>query len=267
MSTLKSADGTTIAFEAWGEGRPLIMVDGATAHRAVNPANAEVAKLLSDEFRAYAYDRRGRGESTDTAPYAIQREIEDLAALIEDAGQPAIVFGWSSGSLLALDAAAAGLPISALALFEPPVVVDDSRPPLPSDYVEQLDAFVAAGQRDKAAELFMTAAAGMPAEFVAGIRQSPYWAPVEAIAPTISYDGRIMGTTMSGNPLPADRWAAIDVPVLVMHGDKTAPWLISGAEAMAAHLGTATLKPVPGENHSTEPSVLAPVLRQFAHEV
>ena len=267
MSTLKSADGTTIAFEAWGEGRPLIMVDGATAHRAVNAANAEVAKLLSDEFRVYAYDRRGRGESTDTAPYAIQREIEDLAALIEDAGQPAIVFGWSSGSLLALDAAAAGLPISALALFEPPVVVDDSRPPLPSDYVEQLDAFVAAGQRDKAAELFMTAAAGMPAEFVAGIRQSPFWAPVEDIAPTISYDGRIMGTTMSGNPLPADRWAAIDVPVLVMHGDKTAPWLISGAEAMAAHLGTATLKPVPGENHSTEPSVLAPVLRQFAHEV
>ena len=267
MSTLKSADGTTIAFEAWGEGRPLIMVDGATAHRAVNPANAEVAKLLSDEFRVYAYDRRGRGESTDTAPYAIQREIEDLAALIEDAGQPAIVFGWSSGSLLALDAAAAGLPISALALFEPPVVVDDARPPLPSDYVEQLDAFVAEGRRDQAAELFMTAAAGMPSEFVAGIRQSPYWAPVEEIAPTISYDGRIMGTTMSGNPLPADRWAAIDVPVLVMHGDKTAPWLISGAEAMAAHLGTATLKPVPGENHSTEPSVLAPVLRQFAHEV
>ena len=267
MSTLKSADGTTIAFEAWGEGRPLILVDGATAHRAVNPANAEVAKLLSDEFRVYAYDRRGRGESTDTAPYAIQREIEDIGALIEDAGQPAIVFGWSSGSLLALDAAAAGLPISALALFEPPVVVDDSRPPLPSDYVEQLDAFVAAGQRYKAAELFMTAAAGMPAEFVAGIRQSPYWAPVEDIAPTISYDGRIMGTTMSGNPLPADRWASIDVPVLVMHGDKTAPWLISGAEAMAAHLRTATLKPVPGENHSTEPSVLAPVLRQFAHEV
>ena len=126
---------------------------------------------------------------------------------------------------------------------------------------------VNATDRDQAAELFMTAAAGMPAEFVAGIRQSPYWAPVEEIAHTISYDGRIMGTTMSGNPLPADRWATIDVPVLVMHGDKTAPWLISGAEAMAAHLRTATLKPVPGENHSTEPSVLAPVLRQFAHEV
>ena len=267
MSTVKSADGTTIAFEAWGTGRPLILVDGATAHRAVNPSNAEVAKLLSDEFRVYAYDRRGRGESSDTAPYAIQREIEDLAALIEDAGQPAIVFGWSSGSLLALDAAAAGLPITALALFEPPVVVDDSRPPLPSDYVEQLDAFVAAGRRDQAAELFMTAAAGMPPEFVAGIRQSPYWAPVEEIAHTISYDGRIMGTTMSGNPLPADRWAAVDVPVLVMHGDATAPFLMSGSQAVAELLPTATLKPVPGENHNVEPPVLAPVLRQFAHDL
>ena len=265
MSTVKSADGTTIAFDAYGEGRPLIMVDGATAHRAVNPANAEVAKLLSDEFRVYVYDRRGRGESTDTAPYAIEREIEDIAALIEDAGAPAIVFGWSSGALLALDAAAAGLPISALALFEPPVVVDASRPPLPTDYVEQLDTYVAAGRRDAAAELFMTAAAGMPPEFVAGMRQSPYWAPVEEVAHTISYDGRIMGITMSGNPLPADRWSAVDVPVLVMHGDKTAPWLARGAEAMAEHLGTATFKPVPGENHSAEPAVIASALREFAN--
>ncbi len=267
MSTVKSADGTTIAFDAVGEGRPLILVDGATAHRAVNPSNAEVAKLLSDEFRVYAYDRRGRGESTDTKPYAIQREIEDLAALIEDAGQPAILFGWSSGSLLALDAAAAGLPITALALFEPPVVVDDGRPPLPADYVEQLEASVAEGRPDKAAELFMTAAANMPAEFVDGIRQSPYWAPVVEIAGTIAYDGRIMGTTMSGNPLPTERWAAVDVPVLVMHGDRTEPWLKAGPKAVAELLPTARLLPVEGENHNVEPPVLAPVLRTFAHEL
>src|SRR6184192_3295538 len=143
MSTVTSADGTTIGFDAYGQGRPLILIDGATAHRAVNPTNAQVGELLSDGFRTYTYDRRGRGESTDTAPYAIQREIEDIAALIEDAtvagdGQPAILFGWSSGCLLALDAAAAGLPIAGLVLFEPPVVVGDVRPPLPSDYVEQL---------------------------------------------------------------------------------------------------------------------------------
>jgi pimeloyl-ACP methyl ester carboxylesterase len=263
MSTVTSADGTTIGYEAYGEGRPLILIDGATAHRAVNPLNAEVGKLLSDEFRTYVYDRRGRGESADTAPYAIQREIEDIAALIEDAGQPAILFGWSSGSLLALDAAAAGLPIAGLVLFEPPVVVDDVRPPLPSDYVQQLDAFVAEGRRDKAAELFMTAAVGMPPEAIPGMKESPYWAPVEEIAHTISYDGRIMGTTMSGNPLPEDRWADVQVPVLVLYGDKTWPALSAGAQAVAAHLPTATLRAIPGENHGTEAATLAPVLREF----
>lgn len=264
MSTVTSADGTKIAFEAYGDGRPLILIDGATAHRAVNPLNDEVGQLLTDRFRTYAYDRRGRGASTDTAPYAIQREIEDIAALIEDAGQPAILFAWSSGGLLALDAAAAGLPVAGLVLFEPPVVVDDVRPPLPSDYVEQLDAFVAEGRRDKAAELFMTAAAMLPAEAVAGMKQSPYWAPVEEIAHTISYDGRIMGTTMSGNPLPSDRWADVKAPVLVLYGDKTWPALSAGAQAVAAHLPTATLKAIPGENHGTEAATLAPVLREFA---
>ena len=267
MSTVKSADGTTIAFDAIGEGRPLIMIDGATAHRAVNPSNAEVAKLLSDEFRTYAYDRRGRGESTDTKPYAIQREIEDLAALIEDAGEPVILFGWSSGALLALDAAAAGLPVTALALFEPPVVTDDGRPPLPADYVERLEASVGAGRPDEAVELFMTAAANMPAEFVDMVRGTPIWTGVEEIAGTIAYDGRIMGTTMSGNPLPADRWAAVNVPVLVMHGDATPPYLQAGAEAVAELLPTARLLPVTGENHNVEPPVLAPVLRSFAQEL
>ncbi|HZX07615.1 alpha/beta hydrolase [Kribbella sp.] len=263
MSTVTSADGTTIGYDAYGAGRPLILIDGATAHRAVNPVNAEVGQLLSDEFRTYAYDRRGRGASTDTAPYAIQREIEDLSALIEDAGQPAILFGWSSGALLALDAAAAGLPVSQVVLFEPPVVVDDVRPPLPSDYVEQLDAFVAAGRRDQAVELFMTAAVGMPAEAVAGMKQSPFWAPVEEIAHTIAYDGRIIGTTMSGKPLPSDRWADIKVPVLVLYGDKTWPALSAGAQAVAAHLPSASVKAVPGENHSTEASTLAAALRDL----
>jgi pimeloyl-ACP methyl ester carboxylesterase len=120
MSTVRSKDGTTIAFDARGDGQPpLIMIDGGTAYRAVNPTNAEVGQLVGDELRVYAYDRRGRGESTDTAPYAVEREIEDLAALIADAGAPAVVFGWSSGAVLALDAAAAGLPITRLALFEP----------------------------------------------------------------------------------------------------------------------------------------------------
>lgn len=264
MSTVHSKDGTTIAFDAWGDGQPLIMVDGATAHRAVNPLPAEVAQLLGEEFRVYAYDRRGRGESGDTAPYAVEREIEDLAALIADAGAPALVCGFSSGAVLSLDAAAAGLPISRLALFEPPFVVDDGRPPLPADYVQQLDRCIADGRPGDAAEVFLTAGVNLPAEAVAGMRQSPFWAPFEAIAHTIAYDGRIMGTTMSGNPLPSDRWAALTIPTLVMYGKGTEPSLIAAAAAAAELLPTASLRAVEGEQHSVAADVLAPALRQFA---
>jgi len=160
MSTVFSADGTAIGFDAWGDGPPLIMIDGATAYRAMSPIAAQVGALLRDDFRTYAYDRRGRGESGDTPPYSVQREIEDVAALIDEAGEPAFVCGFSSGAVLALDAAAAGLPITRLALFEPPFVVDDSRPPRPADYVERLDAAVAAGRPGDAVELFMTGRSG-----------------------------------------------------------------------------------------------------------
>jgi pimeloyl-ACP methyl ester carboxylesterase len=259
-----SADGTAIAFTAWGEGEPLIIIDGATAYPAVNPTDEEIGRLLSGTFRTYAYDRRGRGHSTDTPPYAVQREIEDLAALIEVAGGPATIFGWSSGAVLALDAAAAGLPNTRLALFEPPFVVDDSRPPLPTDYVERLDAAVADGRPGDAAELFMTAAAGLPAEAVDGIRHSEFWPVMEAVAPTIAYDGRIMGTTMSGAPLPRDRWAAVTVPTLVMHGTGTFPFIIAGAKALTGLLPAATLLAVTGEQHSAPADVLASALRDFA---
>jgi pimeloyl-ACP methyl ester carboxylesterase len=259
-----SADGTVIAFTAQGEGDPLIIIDGATAYPAINPTDEEVGRLLGDEFRTYAYDRRGRGQSTDTAPYAVEREIEDLAALIDVAGAPATVFGWSSGAVLALDAAVAGLPIARLALFEPPFVVDDSRPPLPADYVERLDAAVAAGRPGDAAELFLTASVGLPAEAVDGIRQSEFWPVMEAVAPTIAYDGRIMGTTMSGAPLPRDRWAAVTMPTLVLHGTGTFPFIIAGARELAGLLPTATLRAVKGEQHNAPADVLASALRDFA---
>lgn len=260
-----SADGTVIAFTAWGEGEPIIIIDGATAYPALNPTNEQVGRLLSAEFRTYAYDRRGRGESTDTAPYAIEREIEDLAALIEIAGSPVTLFGWSSGAVLALDAAAAGLPVRRVAVFEPPFVVDDSRPPLPADYVQRLDAAVADGRPGDAVALFMTAAAGMPEEMVEGMRDSDFWPVLEGVAPTIAYDGRIMGTTMSGAPLPTDRWTGITVPTLVMHGTGTFPSIVTAAHALTELLPTAALLPVDGENHDVAADVLAPALRDFAH--
>lgn len=264
-----SADGTIIAFNAWGslnEGEPLIIIDGATAYPAINPTNEELGRRLSDEFRTYAYDRRGRGDSTDTAPYAIAREIEDLAALIDVAGGTATVFGWSSGGVLALDAAAAGLPISRLVVFEPPFVVDGSRPPLPADYVERLDAAVADGRPGDAAELFLTAAAGLPPEAVAGVRQSEFWPVMEAVAPTIAYDGRIMGTTMSGHPLPRDRWASISMPTLVLYGNQTFPFIVPSAHALGELLPTATVRAVEGTQHSAPAAVLAEVLRDFARK-
>lgn len=264
MGTVTSADGTSIAYDAWGTGRPLIVVDGATAYRAVAPKPAELAAIYGDEFRVYAYDRRGRGESGDTAPYGTQREIEDLAAMIDEAGGSAMVCGFSSGAVLALDAAAAGLPITRLAMFEPPFVVDDSRPPLPSDYVQQLDALVADGKRGDAVELFMTAAVGLPAEYLPGMQQSPMWPGLEAIAHTIAYDGRFMQDVMGGQPLPTDRWDAVKIPTLVLYGQGTAPSLISAAKALAELLPTATLQGVDGEQHDVAADVLAPVLREFA---
>ncbi|CRK59012.1 probable hydrolase [Alloactinosynnema sp. L-07] len=263
MGTVYSKDGNTIAFDVRGEGEPLILVDGATSFRAVNQLNAETAALLAGEFRVYTYDRRGRGESSDTAPYSTEREIEDLAALIDAAGAPAVVCGQSSGAVLALDAAAAGLPISKLVLWEPPFVVDSGRPPIPTDYVERLDAAVAAGRPGDAVELFLTAAAGLPVEAVGGMRQSPFWPVLEGIAHTIAYDGRFMGTTMSGNPLPADRWAAVTVPTLVLHGNGTEPWLIAAANAIADLLPTATLEAVEGAQHSTTADVFVPTLSKF----
>lgn len=266
--TVTSADGTTIAYTAWGDGDPIIIIDGATAYRAVNPENAATAELLADRFRVINYDRRGRGESGDTAQYAIEREFEDLTAIVAGpgGGKPATVVGWSSGGFLALNAAQAGVPIARLALFEPPAVADDSRPPLPADYVEQLETAIAEGRPGDAAELFLTAAVLMPPELVGGMRESEMWAGLEAVAPTISYDGRNAGDAMAGTPLRTERWAKVTVPVLVMHGDKTWPFLASGAKAVAEVLPNATLKVVPGENHSTTGDVLAPAVAAFVKE-
>lgn len=266
--TVTSADGTTIAYTAWGAGDPIVIIDGATAYRATTPQNAATAELLADEFRMINYDRRGRGESGDTAPYAVEREYEDLAAIIEQAagGRPATVFGWSSGGNLVLNAAQSGIPIARIAVFEPNAAVDDARPPLPDDYVGRLDAAVAAGRPGDAVVLFMTAAVMMPAEAVTGMREQDFWPALEAIAPTIAYDGRQVGDALSGRPLRADIWDRIAVPVLVLHGIDTWPALAAGARAIAAHLPTATLKPVPGQEHSTTPDVLAAALRAFIRE-
>jgi pimeloyl-ACP methyl ester carboxylesterase len=156
-----------------------------------------------------------------------------------------------------------GVTISKLALYEPPFIVDDTRPPLPDDYVEQLDNLVAVGRPGDAVELFMTAAVGVPSEFVAGMKADESWAALESVGHTIAYDGRIMGDTMSGKPLPADRWNGVAVPTLVMHGGESPPFMHNGADALAAILPSAHRRTLEGQTHEVEPQVLAPVLVEF----
>jgi alpha-beta hydrolase superfamily lysophospholipase len=260
MNTTHSQDGTPIAFDRSGEGPPLVIVGGALSGRMF--PNGPLAALLSSSFTVFNYDRRGRGDSGDTPPYAVDREIEDLGAMIAEAGESAFVFGSSSGGNLALQAAVRGLPITRLALWEPNFVVDDGRPPLPADYVEHLDELVASGRRGDAVEYFMTAATGMPAEFVAPMRGAPFFAGMEAVAHTLAYDGRVVGDSMAGKPPAVERWAAVTAPTLVLDGGTT-PWLTAGADAIAGVLPNAQRRTLAGQTHDVAPYALAPALADF----
>jgi pimeloyl-ACP methyl ester carboxylesterase len=260
METVASADGTSIAYERFGDGPPLILVGGAMSDRT---AATPLAELLSSCCSVLAYDRRGRGESGDTAPYAHEREIEDLAALIEAAGGSASVHGHSSGAVLALEAAAYGLPITKLALYEPPFMIDDSRPPVPDDFVATLEALVASDRRGDAVAYFMTTGVGLPSEMVERGRNEQVWPGLERLAHTLAYDGRIMGDTMSGRQLPAGRWSSVTIPVLVLDGGASPEWQRNAARALAEVLPNAEHRTLEGQTHAVDPAVLAPVLREF----
>ncbi|MGV9881062.1 alpha/beta fold hydrolase [Streptomyces sp. NPDC003006] len=262
MDKVFSADGTDIAFERQGSGPAVVLVGGAFMTRG---DCGELAALLAERFTVITYDRRGRGDSGDGQTYEVRREIEDLDALIQGpADGSAMVFGMSSGAVLALEAAAAlGGAVSRLALYEPPFVTDGSRPPLPADYVEHLTELVGREAYGDAAAYFMTAAVGLPGEAIAGMRQAPFWAGMEAVARTLPYDGLIMGDTMSGRPLPTGRWASVTVPVLVGSGDAGAPHMLTGARELAATGDNFALRVFPGEEHAIAPNTLAPALAAF----
>ncbi|NEC69329.1 alpha/beta hydrolase [Streptomyces sp. SID9727] len=261
MGKVVSADGTAIAYEKQGTGPAVVLVGGALMTR---DASAELAALLAGHFTVITYDRRGRGDSGDGSAYEVRREIEDIDALIEGpGGGSAMLFGMSSGAVLALEATARGSAVPRLALYEPPFVTDDSRPPLPADYVAHLTELTGRGACGDAVEYFMTVAVGVPGEMVAGMRQAPFWAGLEAVAHTLSYDGRVMGDTMSGRPLPVERWASVTVPVLVGSGDMGAPHMLTGARELAAAGDNFTLRVFPGEEHDISPQAMAPALVAF----
>jgi pimeloyl-ACP methyl ester carboxylesterase len=257
---VRSADGTAIAFDRTGDGPPLILVGGALSDRS---AAGALAGILSGTFTVVAYDRRGRGDSGDTPPYAVGREVDDLAALIAAVGGPALVYGHSSGAALAIDGVLGGLPIEKLALYEPPFIVDDSRPPLPLGYVEHIEALVTEGRRGEAVAYFMTTGVGLPAEIVEQMHDAPMWPGMEALAHTLSYDGRIMGGQMSGDPLPAVWRTAVTVPTLVMDGADSPEWQRASVAALAALLPHARRRSLQGQGHGADPAVLAPELVSF----
>ncbi|MGP4006423.1 alpha/beta fold hydrolase [Streptomyces sp. 4N124] len=250
-----SRDGTPIAYERTGRGPAVVLVSGAmsTGHTV-----APLAGQLSDGFTVVVYDRRGRGESGDTLPYAVQREVEDLAALIEAVGGQAALYGISSGSALALEAAASGLPVSKVAVYEPPFAVYEGGAQERAEYTERLTQALAEGRRGDAVELFLRLT-GLAEEMIQGARQSPIWPGMESIAQSLAYDNAVMGDGL----VPRHRLAAITVPVLAVAGGESPAWLREAAQAVAEAAPEGAYRSLEGQTHMVDPQVLAAVLAEF----
>jgi len=261
MGTVFSKDGTTIAFEKSGDGPPLILVDGALCHRESGPSRPLAAELAKD-FTVYVYDRRGRGSSGDADLYEVDREIEDIEALITEAGGSAHVYGISSGAMLALEAVERGLSVTKLALYEPPLVVDHTRPPVPADFPGQLSKLVLSNRRAQAIRLFMTKGVRVPSIFVAIMPLMPAWSKLKAVAHTLPYDLSFVGPYQQGEPLPTDHWRTT-TKTLVVDGGKSPVWMRNGVKALAEVLPNAEHRTLPGQTHIVKPKALAPMLTAF----
>ncbi len=259
MNIVNSADGTKIAYDKQGEGPALILVDGALCSRS-SGSKPELVNLLAPHFTVYSYDRRGRGDSGDTLPYAVEREIEDIGTLIDDAGGTASLYGHSSGASLALDATVKLGKVDKLAMYEAPYDDDPAAQQAWHVYLRQLTEALAADRRGDAAALFMRYV-GTPAEQVDGMRQAPFWPSFEAIAPTLAYDH----TAIQGpdNSVPTERAARVGVPALVLHGSASPPFMGATARTLSQVMPHAQLRTLDGQTHQVDPGVLTPVLVEF----
>ncbi|HEU4423522.1 MAG TPA: alpha/beta hydrolase [Pilimelia sp.] len=255
MDKVISRDGTIIAYERPGAGPPVILVVGALNDRSTG---APLAALLATRFTVFTYDRRGRGDSGDTAPYAVDREIEDLDALVREAGGSAYVFGYSSGAILALAAAARGLAIEKLALYEPPFMVTEDRPRPSAGTTARLAALVGAGRREEAAAFFQTEVVGIPATVVAKWRRAPSWPALAGMAHTLVYELAIVGD----RSLPASL-AAVTAPTLVLAGERSPAELRLAARAVAEALPRARHQCLADQSHDIVAPAVAPVLADF----
>lgn len=261
MPAVTSRDGTAIAYDRRGRGPALVVVDGALTTRT-SESKPQLVELLSSRLAVYTYDRRGRGDSGDTPPYAVQREIEDIAALIAGAGGSACLYGHSSGACLALEAALALGPgqVSRLAMYEAPYDDDPAIMAPWHKYLADLKAALADGRLGDAVALFMVSV-GTSREQIDVMRRAPFWPGIEAVAPTLAYDAAVLGPDRS---VPVERASRVDVPTLVMHGAAGAPFMAETARALRKAIPGAQLRTLAGQNHNVRPEALAPVLAEFA---
>ncbi len=259
--TVTSKDGTPIAFERYGEGPALLLIGGALSERT---AWAPMAKLLAKNFSVFAVDRRGRGDSGDTPPYTVEREIEDIEGLIAEAGGTAFIHGQSSGAVLSLEATAR-YPnrVQKLSLYEPPFIIDDSRSPPPANFAEHIDHLLASNRRGEAIGYWMAEVVGAPTAVVAEMRASPAWEALEGLAHTLPYDIAVLDGNMAGNPLPAERWTGVTPPVLVLDGGASPRWIRNSARRLAEILPHAPHRTLEGQTHDAAPDVLADELERF----
>jgi pimeloyl-ACP methyl ester carboxylesterase len=254
-----SADGTRIAYEVSGSGPALVLVDGALCARDMGHARP-LAAALAASFTVHAYDRRGRGESgSGESAYHPDREIEDLAAVIEVAGGHAHVFGASSGAALALDAASHGLPIDGLVMYEAPFIVDDTHAPNDLDLGQRTGRMVAEGRHGDAVRLFMRTV-GLPGPMISVMRLLPVWRKLTAVAPTLPHDYEIVLGRQQGEPLPAGVYDAVSAPTLVIAGGKSPEYLRNSQAAIAAAVPTGRLEILAGQTHMVKPKATAPVV-------
>jgi len=254
METVTSADGTVIAFDQLGSGPPLILVAGASCDRTVGTA---IAASLAERFTVLSHDRRGRGDSGDTLPFEVQREIEDLEVLISAAGGTATLLGLSSGAVLAGHAAAGGLPVSHLVMWEPPFRLDAEGQQQTVAYNTQLEALLAADDRGGALELFMRMV-GIPGPAIAGMRQSAYWAKGESLAPTLAYDAAVMGD----GALPSSL-GTIQASTLVLAGGASPGWMRDSAQGAAQAIPGARFEVLEGQTHDVAADVLAAAVEEL----
>ncbi|MEU6734025.1 alpha/beta hydrolase [Streptomyces physcomitrii] len=255
MEHVVSADGTAIAYERKGEGPPLVLLGGGFRDHHIFDS---IVSELEANFTTFAYDRRGRGESGDAEKYAVEREVEDLAAVMEAAGGEPFVFGGSSGALLTLEAAMVGAPMRKLALLEPPYRVAGHVGP-PPGFAERLDSLLEQGRHGDAAEMFLLELVGFTPEMVEEWKNSPMWAANEAVAHTLPYDTAVCGD----GRLPVERLARTQVETLVVSSTQTGDWLRAASQETAKALGRGRHLELPGVWHRVPPEVLCPALIEF----